>query len=159
MDLVSPVGDQGHVPPSHSGISCSPMALWSSAHCGSRTLAATAVVAPGQTRPPRRSSCMSQVCPHSIYNGRPQALGQEGPDDKASEGSGDPQVSPPHTSPCVSSDLLLGGDVTMPAEAEAGRFPQARDPAQGHRSPNSGLGGDASGQRTVPSSHPQPATR
>ncbi|XP_058511180.1 papilin [Ochotona princeps] len=54
---------------------------------------------------------------------------------------------------------VTGGGVTMPAEAETGSFPQAWDPAQGHRSLDSGLGGDASGQRTVPSSHPQPATR
>lgn len=48
-------------PSLHSGTSCSPMAPWSSAPCGQRTLAPTAVAAPGQTVTLRRSSFASQV--------------------------------------------------------------------------------------------------
>ncbi|XP_008270321.3 papilin [Oryctolagus cuniculus] len=54
---------------------------------------------------------------------------------------------------------ITGGDVAMPSEAEQTRFPQTRDPAQGHRPQASSLGGDARGQGTVPASHPRPATR
>lgn len=56
---------RAQAPPPHSGTGCSLMAPWSSAPCGQRMLAPTAVAAPGWTVTLRRSSFALQVSvPH-----------------------------------------------------------------------------------------------
>ncbi|KAM4853982.1 papilin [Thomomys bottae] len=52
-----------------------------------------------------------------------------------------------------------GGDMAVPSESERRHFPHLRDPAQGHRLPDSSLGVDAGGRGAVPPSQPRPATR
>jgi hypothetical protein len=55
--------------------------------------------------------------------------------------------------------LMTGDDMAVLSETELRYFPHTRDPSQGHRPPDSSLGADAGGRRTISSSQPRPATR
>jgi hypothetical protein len=66
---------------------------------------------------------------------------------------------PPRSSHLDYLHLMTGDDMAVLSETELRYFPHTRDPSQGHRPPDSSLGADAGGRRTISSSQPRPATR
>ncbi|KAK2496480.1 hypothetical protein MC885_013133 [Smutsia gigantea] len=127
---------------------CSPTAPWLSVPCAQRMLAPTAAAAPGQAVTLRRSSFESQAsAPHPHPNRLSRAP------EWASLGQGLQALTPCFPWP------VTGGDTAVLSAVEPRHFPQTRDPAQGHTSRDSSLGGEAGGLGATSSSYPQPTIR